>query len=200
MKTRQLWVLMLLLVALVAAGCHNDMNAAGQGNVRFVLSAGNSESVTRTGDHDDDDDHDGDDGDDAVPMLQSANVTFSSLLARNQDGELIDVMIDLPVEVDVLALLHSQTIDLPMGVLPMGTYDQLVIVMTKVVLVTSNGTEVAITPPGGGWTVVVRICPFMVGDGDEVMTTVALELQLRRSFRFLSDGFHFMPRFECDAR
>lgn len=195
MKTRQPWVLLLLLVALAAAGCHDGvMDTAGQGNVRFVLSAGSSESATRSGDDHDD----GHDGDDALPLLQSAIVTFSSLLARNLDGELIDVMIDLPVEVDVLALLDNRTIDLPMSVLPMGTYDQLVIVMTKVVLTTANGTEVAITPPGGGWTVVVRICPFMVGD--EAMTTVTLQLHLSRSFRFLSDGFHFMPRFECDAR
>ena len=94
-------------------------------------------------------------------------------------------------------LLDNKQIELPMGSLPMGLYDQLVVVMTQVELVTLNDTQITITPPGGGWTVVVPVCEFMVDD--TTTTTVQIRFHAHRSFRHLSDGFHFEPKFECET-
>jgi len=190
MRGSQLLTLGLALLVLATASCDSGgdgiMRAGGdQGRVVFMLTGGGeiTTSDTRHGE-----------GDDALPMLQSASVTFSSFLARNLDGELIDVDIDLPVTIDVFDLLDRQ-IELPMGSLPTGFYDQLVVVITHVELVTLDGTRITITPPGGGWTVIVRVCEFMVDEA--TTTTVQIRFHAHRSFRHLSDGFHFAPQFEC---
>ena len=112
--------------------------------------------------------------------LREANVTFSSILARNLDGELVDVSIDLPVTVNVLTLEGGNSFTLPIGSLPPGVYDEIVVVMRQVELVLWDETRIAITPPGGGWTAIVRVCPFEVLEGET--TTVRIRFRHRRSF------------------
>jgi hypothetical protein len=104
---------------------------------------------------------------------------------------------DLPATVDVVRMEGGRTIVLPDGDLPPATYDQIVVVMTEVSAMTRDGTTVTITPPGGGWTAIVPICPFEVGDG--ATTVVGLELNLRNAFKWRGNRFHFEPRFRCEA-
>jgi len=192
-----------LAVALVVGttGCGDTLGVEG-GSVRFVLSSSpDLESVV--------------DGTQpasvAAPALSesereghgrfkaqfvSANVTFSSILARNLDGELVDVNLELPATVDVLTMEGGREITLPDGELPPATYDQIDVVMTQVEGVTRDGTTVAITPPGGGWTAIIPICPFVVEDG--ATAVVGLQLSVKRSFFWRNDRFHFQPRFECE--
>jgi len=128
--------------------------------------------------------------------LQAANVTFSSILARTLDGQLIDVSIDLPVTVDMLSLVNGQEVTLPIGFLPLGTYDQLVVVMTQVEVTLADGTKVAITPPGGGWTAIVPVSePFTVVEGET--TTVAINFRKDLSFGCGANNWEFHPSFEC---
>ena len=209
---RHLFSFLVVGVAIAAAGC-SDSLGVGSGRVQFVLSGGAGPvgvdapaSVAMppeggaTGGGVASDALDGDDSDGSLHRIASANVTFASLLARNLDGVLVNVHTDppLPVTVDVMALeTGGRQIHLPEGVLPPGSYDQLVVVMTAVRLVTHDGTSVTIEPPGGGWTAIVGICPFTV---DEGTTTVALQFRVRHSFLWRENRFHFQPRLSCDEQ
>jgi hypothetical protein len=199
--TRSSVLLLAVAVLFLFAACSEGDDVlspnSDMGQVRFVMSS-DSDSASRDHDDDDDDDDNGNgngNGDD-TRRLQAANVTFSSMLARNLDGELIDVSIELPVTVDVLGMRGENTLTLPVGFLPPGTYDQIVVVMTTVELITLNGTSIAITPPGGGWTSIVWVCPFAVVEGQETM--VRLRFKQRQSFKKLNDVWRFDPAIECD--
>ncbi len=182
-----------LAVALgLAAGCSSasdTMTQGGKGAVRIVMSASAvapvSPAVTEGGDPSSD--HE----------LQAANVTFASILARNLDGELIDVTIDLPVTVDLLELVSGGSLTLPAGFLPPGTYDQLVIVMTKLELTLASGTVVTVDPPGGGWTAIVPVAEtFTVAEGQT--TTVRVIFRHGSSFHWLNGEWEFHPDFDGD--
>ena len=202
MTKRRLTDLAMALVVglvLVVAGCSSSDSILGvnEGRVQFVLSsssgtvlAGAQGSVIGPSLHPDEDDEDG------RRFLQSANVTFSSILARNLDGVFENVMMDLPVMVDILSMDGGREVMLPDGTLPPATYDQVVVVMTQVEVVTHDGTAITITPPGGGWTVIVPICPFVVEEGGT--TTVGLTFMLEKAFRRHDRRFHFQPRFVCE--
>jgi hypothetical protein len=123
-------------------------------------------------------------------------VTFSAILARNLDGELIPVEMALPVVVDVLGLVEGPTVTLPIGLLPPGDYDQLVVNMTAVQLVLRDDTRITIEPPGGGWTAIVPADPFTVVEGET--TAITLRLRLDRALRFLDGKIEFHPEFECE--
>lgn len=187
-------VLAVLLTPLVV-GC-GDGTGVGDidgGRVQFMLSSGATADGPRLSDADGDGDRDGD----GHQWFQSASVTFSSFLARNLDGVLVNVDMELPATVDVLALRDNNQVSLPAGVLPAATYDQLVVVMTQVDVVTHDGTGIAITPPGGGWTAIVPVCPFEVVDGET--TSVGLRFMGGKAFSWRNGHHHFRPHFECDG-
>ena len=187
---------LLLLSPILIASC--SLVSPDDGNVRVVLSASSSTSFSASQDDDDDGDDDDDndkrDGENFLSRLESANVTFASLLARNLDGELIDLDIDLPHTIDLVALGAGQEVTFPAGTLPDGDYDQLVVVMTELEATFVDGGSIALTPPGGGWTAIVRVGPFSVVDGETV--TINLNLRLARAFRRLDGAFRFFPEFE----
>ena len=140
----------------------------------------------------DDWDHDHD----RHPYFESANVTFSSILARDLDGVLLNVEMELPATVDVLSLDGGREVTLPDGDLEPGTYDQVVVVMTEVQGVTYDGTTITIDPPGGGWTAIVPICPFLVEE--DATAVVGLQLQINRAFSWRKNRYHFQPSFKCE--
>jgi hypothetical protein len=161
----------------------------GKGAVRIVMSASAAVPVAPavTGD-----------GSSADHELRTANVTFASILARNLDGELINVTIELPVTVDVLGLVSGGSFTLPAGFLLPGTYDQLVIVMTKVELTLANDTVITIDPPGGGWTALIPVREtFTVAEGQT--TTVNIKFRADGSFDWLDGEWEFHPEFDCDG-
>ncbi|MDH3207189.1 MAG: hypothetical protein OEO79_11290, partial [Gemmatimonadota bacterium] len=177
----------LTLLALGIAGCQSGSDPLGVngGRVQFVLSGGAAVSTpgaalapAATGD---DDDHDDDRERDRHPYFVSANVTFASILARNVSGQLIDAGMDLPATVDIVAMEErGRAVTLPDGDLPLGMYDQIVVVMTEVEGVLHDGTTITITPPGGGWTAIVPVCPFDIEDGGTEI--VGLVLPVRSAF------------------
>jgi|ABSQ01.1.fsa_nt_gi hypothetical protein len=165
----------------------NDMTQSGKGAVQFVMSASAATPAARAATSGG--------GSSDESQLQSANVTFASILARNLDGELLNVTIDLPVIVDLIGLVSDGTFTLPAGFLPSGTYDQIVIVMTKVELTLANGTVVTIDPPGGGWTAVLPVADtFTVADGQT--TTVTIHFR-GGGFHWLNGEWEFHPDFDC---
>jgi len=205
-------ILLILLfggIVLLSAACSGDggMVNSDQGQVRIVMassveplgvenavpgSIGSDPDTTRSP-------MDGDRGDDSArDKLKAANVTFSAVVARNLDGELIDVSMDLPRTINMLGFAGGGTVDLPVGFLPPGMYDQLIVVMTEVQFVLLNDLTITITPPLGGWTAIVgvRPQPFEVIEGET--TTVRLRFFPYRLFRENGDGFHFHPEFELD--
>jgi hypothetical protein len=200
---------MVLAVGLVlfVAGCGNSDSVLGidGGRVRFVLSS-DAGAVVANGSaqlgqapgalQDGSVATDGDHGDGHRRLFQSANVTFSSILARNLDGVLVNVAMDLPATVDVLSLDGGKEVTLPVGELPAATYDQVVVVMTEVEGVTLDGTTITITPPGGGWTAMVPVCPFLVHEGGT--TTVPIKFMLDQAFSWRDNRHHFHPRFVCE--
>ena len=203
MKTRVNSLGVALALALVAgtAGCGDSLGLEG-GSVRFVLSsspeaaalvdgaqAASVESPALSG-------SERDGYGKFKASFVSANVTFASILARNLDGVLVDVNMELPATVDVMTMEGGREVTLPDGDLPPATYDQIVVVITQVEGLTNDGTAVAITPPGGGWTTIVPICPFVVEDG--ATAVVGLQLSVKRSFFWSNNRFHFQPRFECE--
>jgi hypothetical protein len=198
-------------LGLALAGCGgDDVLGANEGRVRFVLSgdptaaAGDQTASVLPGLQTGEEPSgqastlhsEGFDGD-RTGWFQSANVTFSSILARNQDGVLTDPSMDLPVTVDIIKMENGKEITLPDGELPVGTYDQIVVVMTEVFGVTNDGTGITLTPPGGGWTSIVPICPFIVEEG--ATTVVGLTLRFRNLFAWREMRYHFQPQFSCDS-
>lgn len=192
MNSRKPILLALLAgLAIVAAACSGSDSVvnSGQGQVRISLSSGVAAATTGAALGTMDDDHD-----DQGRSIIAAAVTFSSILARNLDGQLIPITSPLPVTIDIMTILAGGQVDLPAGTLPPGTYDQIVVVMTRVDLTLSDGTIVSITPPGGGWTVVVPTQPFTVVEGG----TTTLSLRTRGdAFDFVGDHFEFDPEFDC---
>ncbi len=193
-----------LAVALTAAlvGCGDGGAALGpnEGGVRFVLSSGAGGAVAGAQASPAASSLDGCDGDcrdGDHPRLLAANVTFASLLARNLDGVLVNVEMELPTTVDLIPIRESKEITLPAGVLPPATYDQIVVVMTQVEVMTPDETVITVTPPGGGWTAIVPVCRFEVVDG--ATTTVGLKLDVLRAFTWRDGRHHFQPSFSCDA-
>lgn len=198
-----------LALALVSSGCggSDGMLGPNQGRVRFILSGSSDAAAvdgpmavevrSETGEvgsvgtdpvHEEGDPH-------RHGFFKSANVTFSSILARNLDGVLVNVDMELPTTVDILTLEGGRQIQLPDGELPAATYDQVVVVIKKVEGVTWDGTTISITPPGGGWTAIVPLCPPLeVEDGGT--STVSLTLELKNAVFWMGDRFHFMPRFK----
>jgi hypothetical protein len=180
----------LAVVVGIVAACSNgsnDLMHDGKGAVKFKMSASATAPVAPAV---------ASDGTDR--SLQAANVTFASILARNLDGQLIDVTIALPTTVNLLELVSGGTVTLPIGFLPPGTYDQLVVVMTKVELTLGNGTVITIDPPGGGWTAIIRVTePFTVAEG--ATTTVSIRFHADGSFRWLDGSWQFHPEFDCDG-
>ncbi len=184
-----------LIALLFAMACSDSTGASDQGNVRVVLRASDESSLAATAAGAQTSDDDDDDGDSApLSSVEEANITFSSMLARNTDGQLIDLGLDLPQTIDVKALMNGNELTLPAGSLPAGDYDQLVVVMTQVELVFANGGAMSLTPPGGGWTSIVRVAPFTVVEGEEL--TVELNLRLRGAFKQFGSGFRFFPDFD----
>lgn len=188
---------------LVLIGCGDGASMLGSdgGRVRFVLSASSSAlaadaaSAELDGPAATDGDRDGHHG-----FFESANVTLSSILARNLEGVLMNVGYpegELPTTVDVVALDGGKQVTLPAGTLPPDTYDQVVLVMTEVQGVTFDGTTITIEPPGGGWTAVVPICQFIVEGTDPV--TVELKFDLRQAFSWSNNRYHFKPYLSCES-
>jgi hypothetical protein len=183
----------LALAAVLAGGCSNSDTLSGKsnGNVRFTLGGPSTQAavvgtpapVTYSDDH--------------GRTIASASISLTSILARNLDGALIDVTMDLPVTVDLIALIQGHTVDLPMGSLPVGSYDQLVIVIKTLHVELSDGTQVDVTPPGGGWTAIVATDAFDVVDGQ--VTTVNLRFRAEGAFRWLNGQLEFDPEFDCDV-
>ena len=209
-----------LAVAVMATACggSDGVLAPNHGRVRFVIGAETGitplASVIATSGSDgsepthddssgpgsgDEPDHsgpgDGTTDHQAFPFIKAANVTFSSVLARNLDGVLENVVMDLPVTVDVITLETGRQVQLPDGELPAATYDQVVVVMTEVELVLHDDTEITITPPGGGWTAVVPLCPPIEVE-ESGTSTVSLTLDVRNAVIMLDGRFHFAPRFK----
>jgi hypothetical protein len=182
----------LVLTVLVAGlGCQGGSAtlSGSVGNIQIVLGGDTTLSAARDGDG-------GDDGGDACSRLQAAEVTFTSIVARNLEGQLIPLSLEYPVTVDLFALRENNSVALPLGTLPPGAYDQLVVVMSTLTLTTLNGTQIAISPPPGGWTRIIRVDPFEVIEGET--TTVRIRFLRQLSFKLFGDRFSFDPHFEQD--
>lgn len=182
-----------LLLALGACGLDGALGQ-NEGRVRLTLArdpGGAAANLSATDGahvaHDDDDD-----GPPAWSFT-SASVTLSSVMLRTLDGVLVPLDIALPVDVDVVRIEGGRQVQLPDGILPVGEYDQVVLVMTAVRGTTNDGAAVTVEPPGGGWTAVVPICPLEVVEGGTA--NVAITLNVRRSFLRHGGWWSFQPRF-----
>ena len=190
------------LAIVVAVSACSDSLGPNRGRVRMVLGSDASSfnlGVTAAGvGGDRNDANDGESHDRPSRWFRAANVTLSSVLVRNSDGVLVNLDLDVPVTVDVVQLENGRRIQLPDGVLPVGEYDQVVLVMTAVQGVMLDGTIVTIQPPGGGWTAIIPICTFDVAEGDT--DVVGLNLVVRNAFsRGSTSSFHFQPQFRGTA-
>ncbi|HZN55457.1 MAG TPA: DUF4382 domain-containing protein [Candidatus Polarisedimenticolaceae bacterium] len=182
----------LVLTTLAAGGCSDSGSVTGgssRGRVHVIMGGGASGQamVAAPTLH----------GDDSGRSVASASVSLTSILARNLDGELVGVSMDLPTTIDLIDLIEGKTVDLPVGTLPVGTYDQLVVVIKSLHVVLSDGTQVDVTPPGGGWTAVVPTETFDVVDGQ--VTTVHLNFRSENAFRWVEGKLEFDPEFDCDV-
>jgi len=207
-RHRFLFLLLVIGIALLTAACSGDggMVNSDKGQVRIVMSSAadplavghadpgsissqSGSTVTPLdGDRDDHDDYD--DGC-ACNRLKAANVTFSSVLARNLDGELIDTSMDLPRTLNMLGFADGRVVELPIGILPPAMYDLILVNMTKVEFVLQNDLKISIEPPLGGWIarLEVRPRPFEVIEGQT--TTVALRFFPHRMFKVKNGKFKF---------
>lgn len=182
----------LALAALVIGGCSDSgsMSSTNTGRVRMIMggptaeaASSGLESATALNDG-------------SGRTLTAAEISVSSVLARNLDGELIDVTMDLPATVDLISLVTGGTTELPVGSLPPGSYDQLVVVIRSLHVELSDGLQIDVTPPGGGWTAIVNTDAFDVVDGE--VTTVTLHFRARAAFRWVNGQLEFTPGFDCE--
>ena len=178
--------LLLVLAAAMAAGCSGSASVTGSftGQVHLTMGGPATAAVSAATLED-------------GRTIDSAVISLSSVLARNLDGELIGVSIDLPVDVDLIELVHGRTVELPTGSLPVGSYDQMVVVIRSLRVVLSDETAIDVTPPGGGWTRIVRTQPFEVVEGE--VTTVNLRFRPDRAFQFIEGRLEFNPEFDGDV-
>ncbi|HET6413134.1 MAG TPA: DUF4382 domain-containing protein [Anaeromyxobacter sp.] len=185
------------LLVLSACGGQGGSDTEGKGQVSIVLSSGAaSAAAMQAGSNWNGSSGQGQQG---CAALQAASVTFSAIVARTLDGTFVDVTIALPDTVDLLSLVNGKTATLPAGFLPPGTYDQFVVVMRSVDLTLGDGTKIAITPPGGGWTAIVQVAqPFTVVANQT--TTVTLKFRSDLSFVCGLGGWEFHPDFEADGK
>jgi len=183
----------LTLAAVLAGACSNSDSLSGRsnGNVLFTMG-GPTTQAARVGATSPVTLSDG-----TGRTITSASISLSSILARNLDGQLIDVTMALPVTVDLVGLVQGRTVDLPIGSLPVGSYDQLVIVIRSLNVELSDGTLIDVTPPGGGWTAIVQVEAFEVIDGQ--VTTVNLHFRSDGAFHWLDGELEFNPGFDCDV-
>ena len=219
-----LFFLLVGIAFITACINHHDESDSRSGNVQFVLTAaapaqartaGSTLSGGTTGlsnavlPQDDD----GED-DDIQSKLANVNVTFSSLMARNLDGELVNQDIpggmhpgdihvwsplhDIPVADGHFAVGKGQGDIMPAGTLPPGMYDQIVVVIRKVEFVFVDGTSKVLTPTGGGWTRIIPVETFEVIDGQTI--TIELRFNPLHAFEELNGEFEFSPDFECHRR
>jgi hypothetical protein len=184
---------LLVACAVLAAGCSDSgsMSSSGSGRVRLVMGGPTAQLTSTTSVAP------ATWSDDGGRQIVAAEIELSSVLARNLNGELVDVSVDLPVMVDLVGLVQGRTVELPVGSLPVGAYDQLVVVIRSLHVELSDGTQIAVTPPGGGWTAIVPTEPFDVLEGQ--LTTVNLRFRAARAFRWLNGELEFNPEFDCDT-
>ena len=202
-SSRWIRTLLTLSLALTLAACSSNHGESDSrtGNVRVMLTSApattaaapaTTESVaagtSSWGD---------DDGGGMLSRLSQVNVTFSSLLARNLNGDLVDLVMDLPQTVDLISVINGHEVTLPPGTLPAGMYDQFVVVITHVQFVFTDGGKIDLTPPGGGWTKIIPVQTFEVVDGQT--TTIELRFRPEHAFDDLDGEFHFFPDFDCDT-
>ena len=207
-RPRILFLFAIALVILLAAACSDSSDSTSGGNFRVMMGTSGNPLAIRTpvgepratpagaqvalrGSSDtelpranhDDEDGDGDDTDAPANPIVEVAIRVSDLEARSTTlQQLIDVVTTLPVEVDLLELdANGGSLELAAGELPPDTYDELVIVISALLLTTQDGTHITIEPPGGGWTRQLRTEPFEVVDGQ--VTTIQLLLQ--------ASSFHF---------
>ena len=98
---------------------------------------------------------------------------------------------DLPRTLNMLGFADGRVVELPIGFLPPGMYDLILVNMTKVEFVLQNDLKISIEPPLGGWIakLAVRPRPFEVIEGQT--TTVALRFFPHRMFRIKNGKFKF---------
>src|SRR5262249_12243622 len=136
----------------------------------------------------------------AVPAAQqgaptAAVVTISAGAARTVDGTWVNLGGTFPMTVDLIALAaNGNTFNLPAGLVPEAQYNALQFTVTAVNLTLQDGTQVAITPPGTGWVVLVPV-DFTVAAGKE--TSVTLRFHVDGSFKVVGGELEFEP--EVDA-
>jgi len=204
-----LFFLLVAIAFITACINHHDESDSRSGNVQFVLTAGapamsastagstlpgRTSGLSSAALWQDDDGE----GDDILSKLAKVNVTFSSLMARNLDGELVSLVIDLPQTVDLISVLNGRQVSLPAGTLPPGMYDQIVVVIKRVEFVFVDGTSKVLTPPGGGWTRIIPVQTFEVIDGQTI--TIELRFNPLHAFEEMNGEFEFSPDFECHRR
>jgi hypothetical protein len=187
--------------AIVLAGCSSDstndlFENEPEGNVRVLLTSGGSSAAAvlagrgeGKGDGSDADEGGDEPGDEPAPSNPIVGVVIrvSDFEARSTTlQQFVDIAAEFPVEVDLVALsAGGGSFELAVGSLAPDTYDELIIVLSALVLTAEDGTVVTIEPPGGGWTVPLTVEPFTVVEGE--VTTIQLELD-PSSFQFDIDA------------
>ncbi|HEU5180669.1 MAG TPA: DUF4382 domain-containing protein [Candidatus Polarisedimenticolia bacterium] len=202
-SSRWIRTFLILSLALTVAACssnHGESNSR-TGNVRVMLtsapattgvvSGATTDAVAAGGSSW------GDDDGGMLSRLSQANVTFSSLLARNLNGDLVNLSTTLPQTVDLIPVINGHEVSLPAGTLPAGMYDQFVVVITHVQFVFTDGAKIDLTPPGGGWTKIIPVQTFEVVDGQT--TVIELRFNPDHAFDDVDGDFHFFPNFDCDT-
>ena len=200
------WIrtLLTLSLALTIAACSSSHGerASRTGNVRVMLTAAPATTTAPAGATTNAVAPGGsswgsDDGD-MLSRLSQVNVTFSSLMARNLNGDLVDLVTTLPMTVDLIPIINGHEVNLPAGTLPAGMYDQFVVVITHVQFAFTDGGKIDLTPPGGGWTKIIPVQTFEVIDGQT--TVIELRFHPEHAFEDMGGGdFHFSPDFDCDT-
>lgn len=177
-------------LALLAASCSSSStNNANKGQLQMTLAATGTTAAMPTSS--------GGVAADTSQGPKAVTITISAAQARDDSGNWVDIGGTYPVTVDLIALeQNGKTYTLPADLLPEGHYTAIQITISEVNITLQDDTQIAITPPAGGWQVLITTT-FDVTAGQD--TTVMLNLHMDQSFQNVNGVLEFDPDIECDG-
>lgn len=185
-QTRKLAVALVAVAALGAVSCSDDdsvTSASSMGQVKLEMGATSSGALAAT-------------TGETEASLASLEVTLASVRARMADGSWQDLAGTYPMTVDVLALAASGDVTIAAGLLPVGGYDALEVVILGASATFDDATVITVDFPPPGRAVILAV-GFEVVEGEPVFLDIHLDVDL--SFKLAGGSLEFEPEFEVEV-
>lgn len=134
---------------------------------------------------------------DQTGPLSEVWVTFSSVEVHQVDGGWIDLGIDYGTEFDIMTLVGpDNAINLTSSTVVPGEYDYIRLTISSLRVVLTDGTEVQVPIPPGGWQVAVNMTVTVEGTDN---VTITMHFDVGNSFQVEGTSVIFDPSFSISG-